>query len=466
MSKLPMPHVIVLLPGILGSVLKKDNQVLWGYSGAALAKILLTGGAKLRNDLALPEDPPEVDDLEDGIVASALMPDLHLLPGFWKIDGYTTIINSLNQRFDLTPGQNFFTFPYDWRRNNKVAARQLARRSKDWLHQWREQSGNADARLILLAHSMGGLVSRYFLEVLEGWQDTKALITFGTPYRGSLQALEVLANGLRKGPNNLLDLTDLVRDLTSVYQLLPIYKAYDPGDGHLVKVGETEGIPHVNGERAAQALQFHQDIQSTVKTHQQLEAYRNQGYSIHPIVGLGQTTLQSARFRPNGVDLYTEIKGKELSGDGTVPRGSAIPIEMSENPNAMYAATQHGSLQNAEAVLAHLEGILSGFELDLGDFRKGYTVSLTVEDLFFSGESVKVEANTAKEDAELTATLWRTGEAKPVAVLPLTPGEGGGHHGLFETLHSGSYRVQVTGEGIETASDSFAVAEISGMVEG
>ena len=50
-----------------------------------------------------------------------------------------------------------------------------------------------------MAHSMGGLVSRYYLEVLGGWHNARALFTFGTPYRGSLNAVNVLANGMRKG---------------------------------------------------------------------------------------------------------------------------------------------------------------------------------------------------------------------------------------------------------------------------
>lgn len=456
-----MPHVIVLLPGILGSVLKKDGKTIWGYSAASLAGTLLSGGAKMREALALPEDPVEVDDLEDGIVADALMPDLHLLPGFWKIDGYTTIIKALEARFDITQQENFFVFPYDWRRDNRVAARKLARQSHDWLQQWRDKSGNPDAQLIILAHSMGGLVSRHFLEILEGWKNTKALITFGTPYRGSLNALDVLANGLRKGPRHLLDLTALIQQLTSVYQLLPIYKAYDPGDGTLVRVGEVAGIPHVNAEKAAQALKFHQDIQAAVTTHQEVDQYRHQGYSIHPIVGLAQTTQQSARFKTDGVDLSTQIQGQELTGDGTVPRVSAIPIELSNPASAMFAATQHGSLQNAEAVLAHLEGILSGFDLDLGDFKKGYTVAVDVEDLFFSGEAVRLKASSAKEDAALIATLWQSGEGKPMAVQPMAALAEGNHETTFETLPPGSYRIQVTGQGIEPASDAFAVADIT-----
>ena len=79
---------------------------------------------------------------------------------------------------------------------------------------------------------MGGLICRHFLEMLDGWKDTRLLITFGTPYRGSLNALDFIANGMKKklGPVTLLNLTELVRSFTSVYQLLPIYPCVDPGE--------------------------------------------------------------------------------------------------------------------------------------------------------------------------------------------------------------------------------------------
>ncbi|HEU0076655.1 MAG TPA: hypothetical protein VFQ76_03340, partial [Longimicrobiaceae bacterium] len=172
-----MPHVLVFLPGITGSVLKKDGKVVWGFSAGALGSALLSKGGSMKKALMLEADPPDVDDLGDGVVASALVPDLHLIPGFWKIDGYTRVIDTIQKRFDVTIGKNLFPFPYDWRRDNRVAARRLARQGREWLARWRESSGNKDARLVLIAHSMGGLVSRYYLEVLEGWKDTLALIT-------------------------------------------------------------------------------------------------------------------------------------------------------------------------------------------------------------------------------------------------------------------------------------------------
>jgi pimeloyl-ACP methyl ester carboxylesterase len=192
-----MRDVIVLLPGITGSVLQKDDKDVWAFSGGAIIRALLSLGGSVK-DLALTDDPPDEDDLGDGVTADRVMPDIHLIPGFWKIDGYGKVATAIEEAFDVRRGENFFEFPYDWRRDNRVAARKLARDTHDWLSAWRESSGNDDAKLILVGHSMGGIVSRYFVEVLDGWRDTRMLVTFGTPYRGSLNALGFLVNGMAK----------------------------------------------------------------------------------------------------------------------------------------------------------------------------------------------------------------------------------------------------------------------------
>lgn len=144
MPRHKMPDVMVLLPGITGSVLKKNGRVVWGFSASTIAKALFTLGGSMERDLALPHDDPTVDDLGDGITADALMPDLHLLPGIWKIDGYGKIAEAIKANFEVTKGKNFFPFPYDWRRDNSVSARKLARAAHGWLSSWRQSSGNAE----------------------------------------------------------------------------------------------------------------------------------------------------------------------------------------------------------------------------------------------------------------------------------------------------------------------------------
>ena len=459
MTRHKMPDVVVLLPGITGSVLKKNGKVVWGFSTSTIGRALFTLGGSMAKALALPQDDPAVEDLGDGIVADALMPDLHLLPGIWKIDGYTRIAEALKASFELIDGQNFFPFPYDWRRDNRLAARRLARLAHDWLATWRRLSGNADAKLILIGHSMGGLVSRYFLECLEGWKLTKALVTFGTPYRGSLNALDGLANGLKKGP---LDLSTLARQLTALYQLLPVFECYDAGDGKLLRVGETAGIPNVNDRMAAAALAFHREIEAAVASNRRLPQYQAAGYRVYPVVGVAQETSLSARLAGRGVVMLQTYKGEALGGDGTVPRVSAIPLELSDHPSATYAATKHGSLQNADAVIVNLVGLLSGFNLDLGAFRKpGIQVALDVEDVFFADEPIEVRARPTKADTGLTATLWRAGEKQPVAAAGMQPA-GDWHVAEFAPPGAGAYRVTVTGTDVETAEDSLVVAEVQG----
>ncbi|HZY07988.1 MAG TPA: hypothetical protein VFE69_09595, partial [Ilumatobacteraceae bacterium] len=252
-SKLPMGDVVVLLPGILGSVLTRDGHDVWAVSPGASWRAIRTLGHSV-TDLELHDDDPTVDDLGDGVTAPRLQPDLHLIPGLWSIDGYTQIRSRIFANFDVVEGQNWFDFPYDWRRDNRVAARHLAERAPDWLRAWRQRSGNNDAKLVLVAHSMGGLVARHFLEVLDGWRDTRTLITFGTPYRGSLNALDFLCNGFKKGIGPFaLDLTRLLRSLTSVYQLLPRFPVVDSGTGEMTRVADTPDLPGVDAQRAAAA---------------------------------------------------------------------------------------------------------------------------------------------------------------------------------------------------------------------
>jgi triacylglycerol esterase/lipase EstA (alpha/beta hydrolase family) len=83
---------------------------------------------------------------------------------------------------------------------------------------------------------MGGLIARYYLEVLGGWQTCRALITFGTPYRGSVNSLDFLANGYKK---SFLDLTEVMRSFTSVYQLLPIYEMVNV-DGQYRRIADPD----------------------------------------------------------------------------------------------------------------------------------------------------------------------------------------------------------------------------------
>ena len=460
---MPRPHemrdLIVLLPGIMGSVLKKDNKVVWGFAPGAVTRALFTGGGAIASALEMKGDDPLRDTLGDGVTADELLPDLHLLPGFWKIDGYSAITTFIGSTFDVEPGKNFRVFPYDWRRDNRAAARKLQRDTHTWLQEWRRQSPNA--KLILIAHSMGGIVSRYFLDVLEGWKETRALITFGTPYRGSLNALDTLCNGLRKGPVTLDRLSDFCRSCTSIYQLLPIYPVYDDGGGKPLRIGEVTGIPGVDPGRAKDALAVHREIMTAVDSNLKVDTYNKGRYKLFPIVGNVQSTLQSAILQNGKVVLSTSLEKVDNSGDGTVPRVSAIPHEYSKADNATFAAMKHGSLQNTPSLLEHLEGVITGLDLDLGKFLepdKRVQLSLSAGDVYFTDERVTIGVDAGEDRLDLKARIIDGVTSTQIAEQDMRDNRDGTYSADCGFLQEGSYRVEVGGMSAATVADSFGVS--------
>jgi pimeloyl-ACP methyl ester carboxylesterase len=404
MAKSRIRDVVVLLPGITGSVLQKNGVDVWAISGKAIAKALFSLGRSLQ-ELQLNGDDPDIDDLGDGIRATRLMPDAHLVPGLVKIDGYSSVTQLITERFNVVQGSpdedkpaNFFEFPYDWRRDNRVAARKLKRLVDKHLPKWREYSGAKDAKVILVAHSMGGLVSRHYLECMDGWRDCRALVTFGTPYRGSVNALGFLANGYKKA---FVDLTDVLRSCTSVYQLLPIYPMLRISNDWM-RVAETGAIPGIDQEAAKMALKFHREIEGKVKEREKAGG----GYPIIPVVGVCQPTLQSARFAEGKVAVMGELPDRIDSGlqdgDGTVPRLSAIPIELSDAFRETFVPGRHASLQRHDQVLRDLYQRITQMQVQgleairapevRPDLEQRAALSIDLDDMYVAGEPVTLRA--------------------------------------------------------------------------
>ena len=110
-----------------------DGKDVWAPTPGAVGRALWTLGRSVRS-LQLTDDPWEVDDLGDGVLAPRLMTGVHLMPGLWSIDVYAGISKMITETFDVVPGETYIEFPYDWRRDNRVAARRLQRLAEKKLH--------------------------------------------------------------------------------------------------------------------------------------------------------------------------------------------------------------------------------------------------------------------------------------------------------------------------------------------
>lgn len=419
MSLRPMEDLIVVLPGIMGSVLQKDGRDLWAPSLSAAARILQR--ETLVRDLILAGDDPERPTLDDGVVATRLFPDAHLIPGFWKIDGYTSFIRSIVEQFQVREGEvanpyphaNLFPFPYDWRRDNRANALRLKAFVDAQLPQLRAR--NANARLILIGHSMGGLIARYYLEVLGGWEHCRALFTLGTPYKGALKALDYLCNGFKKFG---LDVSPALRSYTSVYQLLPTYGVIERG-ANTLSLSELNALARVDLARAREAReQFHDQI--TAAAESRARSPHAGAYITTIVAGVQQETLQSAVLERGvlkvGANLPRPLRARKFPnyGDGTVPFFAALPQgARTADLRPVFVAESHGALQNNAYVGGQIHEMLHllqmGEFLEAGSFTVGgrASLSLAVQDAYpAEGGRISVAAIDA-EHLDLGAIIAR-----------------------------------------------------------
>ena len=231
---------IIVVPGVLGSRLvnNKTGEVAWpkftGTSSDLLAlPILSTNVAENRDDLVATE-------IIDRAKFFRLSPEISfydsLLTALEQAGGYKR--GSIDQPASDGDHDTYYVFAYDWRRDTVESAQLLWRQ----IAQLKQKLNRPDLRFDIVAHSMGGLISRYAAmygeqDVLEasqpnptwsGAQHIARLIMFGTPNSGSMDALSTMLKGYSVLGTNwpqlrLLDALDkdAVFTFAASYQLLP-----------------------------------------------------------------------------------------------------------------------------------------------------------------------------------------------------------------------------------------------------
>lgn len=447
----PIKDVVVVLPGILGSTLAKDGKLVWAPSAGAALRAIATFSHSIRG-LALEEGIGD-NPAGDGVTPVSLMPDLHVLPGIWSWNiGYDALLGWLRSWFalvDAPPGEpqrpaNLVVVPYDWRLSNRYNGRRLKSMVEPALERWRSQGGEfADAKLVFVCHSMGGLVARWYLDKEGGAELTRRLVTLGTPYRGALNALDQLVNGVRKGIGPFkLNLTAFARGLPSTYQLLPEYACLETLSG-LAKTTETSLPAELSPELVADGMRFHEELDEAA-------ARGDAGYDLHPIVGFRQPTWTTARLSGGLLEPAYTIQEEDEGGDATVPRLAAAPKGLRpDSPAIRWIADQHGALQSNQAALDELEGVLTAKPV-VHRAPTGITLGVQLDDVVLAGEPVPVEATVSGgERVGLQARVFDE-QPQPVAAATLRP-SGERYRGWLGPFPAGAYRVVVGGVGATAA---------------
>jgi pimeloyl-ACP methyl ester carboxylesterase len=239
---------IIVIPGMLGSHLvnKRTGEKVWPRAHPK------------EDDLSLPTSP-DLKKNRDDVVATGVVETAKLGFPIPEIKVYEELTETLAnhagyKRGDIDeppPGgdrDTFYLFAYDWRRDNVETAQLLAEK----IARLREKLGRPDLRFNLIAHSMGGLVARYYLmyggeDVLgragakvtwAGAPSIDKLVLVGAPNEGTLEAVRALVEGFPVAESGLLPLFGTVEAETAftmpaAFQLLPHRGSQEFYDGGL-----------------------------------------------------------------------------------------------------------------------------------------------------------------------------------------------------------------------------------------
>jgi pimeloyl-ACP methyl ester carboxylesterase len=215
----------VVVPGIMGSgLLRPDETRVW----------LNLRNAVGQYSLSLPFALP-LSESRDELRPGSLLGTDHRLPRMFGFTEYYDLLELL-ERAGFVPasktggrGLVHHVFAFDWRRDLVESVRRL----DETLEALADARGDRDTRFNLVGHSMGGLITRYYLRygtaepqpgmpvTWAGARRINSAVLVAVPNGGSIHSLEAMLYGNRVGLSYTTLAASVIARMPSVYQIIP-----------------------------------------------------------------------------------------------------------------------------------------------------------------------------------------------------------------------------------------------------
>ena len=384
-------HFIVIVPGFMGSKLRDraTGELVW-IDLKSIPLLPTQWKGWLENLFAKLTYPNE--DLEP----AGILDEVLFIPPWGKFEQYGRLVDALKEMGyvadPVEPSQDqptMYTFAYDWRQDNRISAAQLAEAINNW------SDNHPNAKVWIISHSNGGLVSRWYIEKLGGKEYVDRLFLIASPWDGVPNALRVLFNGLdtlfRKRFNLALNIPEVTRKAARTfpctYQLLPYQNPF-------LQDLNNNPVNIFNGSNWLDDAAQRELLEDGKRFNEELGKTASAGETLC-YFGRKKSTNSRGTLKTSAGGRWSEILWQATeSGDGTVPERSAIHLNASKE---IPFIAGHGDIYAIPSLLEILE-----WEL-VGRFRKRDMATLVTDNLTIVFEP---ESNSYTPGA--TIDLWMT----------------------------------------------------------
>jgi pimeloyl-ACP methyl ester carboxylesterase len=370
----PSKRPVVILPGIMGTELRRidNNDAVWVnrlrlvnefYDHSLFALHLEADGATTdaNHRCVITRHKCTVDSdcgtgpgscVRGGAALEARNPlDLPpvVVPGvgeFFGYQAYRSLGEFLQKEGGYTPDTDLFSFPYDWRFDLRVQAERF--------HEALTREFGS-RKIDIVAHSLGGLLIRAYLQRYPDEDRIASVIYLGTPHSGAplayawlTGAASAVKNFNGEFPYLRLDTeTFLVRNFPTAYSLLPRFDFIFRNTGGGLSLEPLQDSFARLGDRPLLA--------SANALHETGLAGPNRVSRSFAINGTKRRTLLALDY----TDPSRLIGLSDPSGDGTVPFVSSSGFLPGAN---LYVIEDHKDLPGNSIVQQQILNILRGQE--------------------------------------------------------------------------------------------------------
>jgi Lecithin:cholesterol acyltransferase len=412
---------VVVVPGIMGSELveAKSGRVLWGLADPRWYVSAWTSGGSL-GELRLSGE--ERAGRYGRVVARRLLRFPAFAPMLAGFAPYTAVLRGL--RAVVWHPDAVAEFAYDWRLPVSYNAGLLAEFARRHLAAWRahpgqeaarrdDPEGDRPARLVVVAHSMGGLLAWRACqeEGLAGL--VRATVTLGTPFFGAPKAV-LLLGSTRGGPLSMprARLRRLAVTLPGVYDLLPSYRCVSDGPS-----ARRLSVPDIvslggDGDLATASFAVRERAAAPPGLVQVVGAHQPTAQAV--TIEAGAATGHRYTYQPRG-DGVARV---DVGGDGTVPRESAQLPPGAATP----LAQSHGAVAASAEAVVIVQDVMT--DRRTGPWQGAGQLGLDAPDVVAAGQPYQVEITGVERPTDVTCSVFDVGSGLRVDTPALSRRDG------------------------------------------